>query len=327
MNDEDNLWGEEPFNDMPDETNLDAGGQPIAAPPARLQRPAVPVQPQLTHSQPSQPGNYGRAEKPPEAEEAESIEETEEDEDFTSVLTDASLRLEQGTLYKLILNHNLFEDTDADPKAVQNVQREIRKFAKERMEIMLGMRKETSVVEHLEINFPFNALEVEILKKLAFTATKGRTEHSDNFVPEVKRVTSEIPNVPRKTLNPIGSSSTQKKVSKPLQARPQAPVKRSKLDLTIDQIAQEEGIPRELLEENLPGLGGKSLNQMTEQEIIDRNRLTSQRRTKQVKSASALPMATQAQEEMLAQQHATQMGTTPAMNALLNAVKNMPVKK
>src|ERR1019366_6683663 len=109
------------------------------------------------------------------------------EEDFVDVLSDAHLRLEQGSLYKLVMNGNLFQDVDADPKAVQNVQKEIKTFAKERMEIMLGMRKETNTVEHLEIDFPFNALEVEVLKKLASTATKGASEHSDRYVPEVTR--------------------------------------------------------------------------------------------------------------------------------------------
>lgn len=319
---EDNLWGEEPFSDIPDEVQLDANNQPIQSAPVRLPRPAIPVPPVSTGINEE---NYGHAEP---SEETENVDEEEQDEDFASVLTDASLRLEQGTLYKLILNHNLFEGSDADPKAVQNVQKEIRKFAKERMEIMLGMRKEVSTVEHLEIDFPFNALEVEVLKKLAFTATKGATQHSDNFVPEVKRTTEEVPNIPkRSTLNPIGSSrKVNTKSSKPLQNKPSAPVKRTKLDLTIDQIAREEGVPRELLEENIPGVGGKPLHKMTEQEILERNRIVDQRRGKQVKSASALPMATEQQQEMLATQHATHIESSPGMAALLAKVKSMPIK-
>ena len=66
----------------------------------------------------------------------------EEEEDFTAVFNDANLRIEQGRLYQMIMNHDIFEGMDADERAVQNVQKEIRKFARERMEIMLGMRQE-----------------------------------------------------------------------------------------------------------------------------------------------------------------------------------------
>ena len=61
-----------------------------------------------------------------------------------NVLSDARLRLEQGRLYEMVMNSDLFEGSDCDPKAIKNVEKEIRNFAKERMEIMLGMRQETS---------------------------------------------------------------------------------------------------------------------------------------------------------------------------------------
>jgi len=218
---------------------------------------------------------------------------------------------------------------DADPKAVQNVQNEMRRFAKERMEVMLGMRKETSSVERLEIDFPFNAMEVDVLKKLAFTATKGATQNSDNFIPEVRRTTEEVQNVPRKTLKPIGSTSKKTQPaqsSRPLQNRPTTPVTRTKMDLTIDQIAREEGIPRELLEENAPATGGKPIHEMTETEIIERNKVVSRRRGKQVKSPGAIPMATEQQQEMLAQSQAGAVSQSPLMKSIIEKVKSMPIK-
>jgi hypothetical protein len=314
MSDE-NLWGDDDsFVDMPDEAKLDSNGRALQSPPVQLPRPKAPV----AATKPS-PEIEKQTVSYEEYSEQFETEEIIEEEDFSDVLTDAHLRLEQGSLYKMIMNHNLFEGLDADPKAIQNVQKEIRGFVKERMEVMLGMRKETATVEHLEINFPFNALEVTTLKALARTATKGATDHSDNFVPEVKRVTEELDTVPKKrTLNPLSGSTAPKKavsqVKKPLPAKPTAPLKRTRLDLTIDQIAAEEGIPRELLEENVPGLGGKSPSEMTESEILERNKMIAKRRTSQVKSNSALPMATPEQQEMLAISRANQVSTsTPLM--------------
>jgi len=326
MSDE-NLWDDDnSFVDMPDEAQLDSNGQLKQSPPVRLPRPA----PTPTPSN----GRLVRGEPEVEAIEEELEEEVveEDEEDFSEVLNDASLRLEQGNLYKLIMNHNLFEGIEADPKAVQNVQKEIKKFAKERMEIMLGMRRETSTVEHLEIDFPFNAVEVEVLKKLAFTATKGASENSDRYVPEVTKTTQEVERVSRKhTLNTIGNTKTSKKgttqAKKPLNSKPSTPIKRTRLDLTIDQIALEEGIPRELLEEDISGLGGKPLHEMSEHEIMERNRIIAKRRTGQVKSSSAIPMATPEQQEMLAVSRANQVSvSTPLMSRILEAVKNMPIK-
>jgi hypothetical protein len=294
-----NLWDDEEatFPDMPDEVQLDGNGQPIAAAPVSLPRPAAPPAPRQS------------APLPPQEEEEYELDLSEavleEEDDFSLILNDANLRLEQGSLYKLIMRHDLFEGVDADPKAVQSVQRAIRKFAKEQMEIMLGMRKEVTQVEHLEFDFPFNALEVDVLKRLAFTATKGATQNSEDYTPSVKRVTEETP-VKRKTLNPIGSATGQKKApqtNKPLPARTQAPVKRTKRDATIDQIAREEGVPRELLEEDYVPLD-KPAYQLTEQEKHDRNKQISARRGVQVKNPSAIPMPTLAQEEFLAQQMA-----------------------
>lgn len=320
MSDE-NQWGDEDiFNDMPDEAKLDENGQPRQAPPVVLTRPPAPSRP--VQQAPAQPTYEEQA-----AEEEEVLEETEED--FSEAMTDASIRVDQGTLYKLILNSDLFEGVEADPKAVQNVQREIRKFAKERMEIMLGMRRETATVERLEIDFPFNALEVDILRKLAFTATKGASENSDRYVPDITRTTEEVPTVGRKTtLNPIRGSAPKKaapQAKKQLPSKPSAPIKRTRLDLTIDQIAREEGVPRELLEENVPGMGGKPLHELSESELLERNKIAGQRRGTQVRSANSLPMATIEQQEMMAIQRATQVaGGTPLMAQILDAVKKMP---
>lgn len=322
----DNMWGEdEAFSDMPEEAQTGKDGKP------------VPVQHE--YSPPTLPKPSPRPQARPSAPPVEAIEKAEEveveeepEEDFSDVLTDASLRLEQGSLWKMIMNHNLFEGVDADPRAIQNVQKKIREFAKECMEVMLGMRKETSIVEHLEIDFPFNQKEVEVLKALAYKASLGETQNSDNYVPEVKRTTEEVLNVPRKkTLNPIGGTTAPKKQNKalqnkPLQSKPSAPVKRTKMDAIVEQIAREEGIPRELLEENLKGVGGKPLHELTVDEVIERNKLVKQRRGTQVKSSSSIPMASPEQQEMLVVERVNQLtqSSSPLMSRLLETVKKMP---
>ena len=64
--------------------------------------------------------------------ETQSVFEDDEEEDMSSVMVDANLRLEMGRLYQMILKHDLFGETDADPRAIKNVQREIRKRVREK---------------------------------------------------------------------------------------------------------------------------------------------------------------------------------------------------
>lgn len=312
----DNMWGEEePFSDMPEEAQTGADGKPVPAAPSVFV-PSPPSRQPIRQAQPPPP--------PPPVQ--EEVEEEAEEEDFSDILSDAHLRLEQGSLYKMIMNHNLFEGTDADPKAIKNVEKEIRQFARERMEVMLGMRKETSTVEHLEIDFPFNELEVQVLRTMAKTFSKGATENSDRYVPSVTRTSEEVPTIgKKKTLNPIGTP--KRTTSKPLQNRPSEPVKRTKLDATIDQIAREEGVPRELLEEDVTLLN-KPIEKLTDQELLDRNKLVAKRRGASVKSANSLPMATPEQQEMLALESASRVTNSGGalMGRILDAVKAMPPK-
>ena len=332
-----NLWDDdanEEFRDVPDEAqvqspaNGQASSQPAMVVPSY--RPAnIPAEPVASTSVQRAAAALRRADPVEEEVDLEALG-VEVEEDFTEVLNDANLRIEQGRLYQMIMNHDLFQGMEADQRAVDNVQREIRKFARERMEIMLGMRQEQSAPVAM-VSSPFNDLEVDILKKIASKATGGATESA-----EANHIASVVKEPPRRTLTPIGGTTAlkrptaptpQRAAQKPLQSKPSAPIKRTKMDLTIDQIAAEEGIPRELLEENYKPIG-KPLHELTAQELAERERQTAARLKKHttVKSASALPMATPEQAEMLAMQRATQIAQAPGMAALLAKVSSMPVK-
>ena len=332
-----NIWDNaenEEFRDVPDEVSLDGNGQQMQSAPVR-----VPVK----NSQPQAPQPYRPSNIPaepiarpngrdlsvgPTLADLDLDELVQDDDDFTEVLNDANLRIEQGRLYQMIMNHNLFEGMDADPRAVQNVQSGIRKFARESMEVMLGMREATPT--NAFAPSPFNDLEVDILKKLASKATGGATES-----PEANQVAHTLKETPkRKTLNPIGGSSKMsptksqpQKQGQKLQSQPSAPIKRAKLDATIDQICEEEGIPRELLEENYRPLG-KSMSELSSEEAIKRAKETAQRLSLRttVKSRDAIPMATLQQEEMLAMSRAQQVASGPGMAAILAKVNSMPIK-
>lgn len=330
-----NLWDEDEgdFNDSPVEMR-NGKWEEVAQPPVQVQQPrATTAAPKATP-------------RPPVVEEQVSYDHVvgdpdldlfpdgdPDEEDYDAILSDANLRLEQGNLYKMIMNHELFAGLEADPKAVKNVQREIKRFAKERMEVMLGMRQE-KVAQGAIVSSPFNELEVDILKKLASKATNGATE-----TPEANQYAQAIKDIPRRQgLNSIGGSTkpaksapapiTQApKQAQKLPSRPAAPVQR-KTPSNIEAILQEEGIPRELIEEDYVPLS-KPADQLSAEELLTRNKQAAARRAKHqtVKSPNALPMATYEQEEIMALQRAAQVAQGPGMPAILAKLNQMGPSK
>lgn len=225
----------------------------------------------------------------------------DEEDDYTAILSDARLRLEQGKLYEMIMNHDLFQGLDADARAIKNVQREIRRFARERMEVMLGMRQEQPKAG-VEVELPFNQLEITILKKLASAATKGATEKAETKV--------SAPVVPKKEgLTPI--SAPKSSAPKPLAPKPATPVKRQA------PVAKAPAPQIPAVDEDYKPLE-KPPSEMTADELIQRNRESQARLQKQAKSKTALPMPTYEEQELLHTQRA--LSAAPAVSAIVAAI-------
>ena len=126
----------------------------------------------------------------------------EDEDDFTEVLSDARLRLEQGKLYEMVMNHDLFGGVESDPRAAKSVQKQIRKFAKEQMEIMLGMRQEEVAVTNATSDF--SSLEVHALKDIAAKLISTRGMKEEDYPEEPTQGTPAAP-PKKKTLNTIGN--------------------------------------------------------------------------------------------------------------------------
>lgn len=142
----------------------------------------------------------------------------EEEENTAELMANANLRLEQGRLYQMVLENNIFADTNADPRAIKNVQREIRKFVTERLETMLGIRQEIKVQETV-VSSPFNDLEVEALKMLASRVSGGKTEQVAPQAPV------STPVQPKKDGITAISGSLRPKNDTPLRKEAKAPLK------------------------------------------------------------------------------------------------------
>jgi hypothetical protein len=313
---------EEDFRDIPDEVSGQSTPQPILPPSPRNTSPRPPL-PQV--------------EEPSYDYEVEEYQE-EAEEDYSSVLSDARLRLEQGRLYEMIMNHDLFADTDADPKAIKTVQKQICNFAKEQMEIMLGMRREPSRDgEGFSMELPFNSLEVETLKALASAATKGATKS-----PDVEKYVAPVESQRSSKLNPIGSRAPQprREQRRPLPSRSPEPVRRvQKVDpnvearlrdgsygVAVEQEYIEEAKRQLSLEQSRPL--SKPLNKMSEEELKERNRQSSSR-SRLAKSHSALAQPTPAQVEGMIMSRVSQGNASagPGFQALLDVVVKHAAKK
>ena len=312
----------EEFRDIPDEV----AGNGQEAPPARVR-----MQPSQ-QPQPAAPAAYSE----PMQDEEQTPEEQEED--FSSVLTEARYKLELGRLYEMLMNHDIFQGAEADDKAIKYVTKQVRTFAKEQMEIMLGMRQAESKVQALAAtDFPFNDLEVRTLKALAATATKGATA-----APEVQQFTVSGGQAPVRAttgLRPITVKKAQSASApaqrpqpaapapqkKPLQNAPAAPIKR--MNPQIEQILAEEGVSLEEIDKtfdpNYKPLE-KHPSTLPETEVIKRNKAASA--GKMVKNPAAIPMPTAEQEEFHHSQRAAAAATNPQMMTIMNLLNNQ-VKK
>ena len=138
----------------------------------------------------------------------------EEVEEYSSpvekTVSPALLRLEQGKLYQMLIEHDLFADVDAHPVAIQNVQQELKDFITMRLEVMLGMRNEGESVRY---ESPFTNAEVDALKSLA----------KKLIDPPVKKV--EEPK--SGNLTPVGEKAKSMLINKPVAVKPIQQVKKT----------------------------------------------------------------------------------------------------
>lgn len=195
--------------------------------------------------------NYVEMEYEEIDEDSFSLDAFDDFEEEKNIIDNARIRLEQGRLYEMLIKHDLFDGVDADPKAVSNVQQEIKGFIMERLEILLGMKAEKEVEVH-KVESQFNDMEVQALKMVASKVTQGQSAKA----PEIKKEPSPFAPVKEKPkskgLNAIGKNSnktapalkpkTKKKVVKqqPKRRLKKEIVDTSTKDMSVDEIAMKD---------------------------------------------------------------------------------------
>jgi hypothetical protein len=148
------------------------------------------------------------------------IEEYEDDEEEINTVNEAHVRLEQGRLYNMLINHNLFEGVDADPTAIANVQKQLKDFILEKLEEMLGMRAKKAETQQVVVQSDFNELEIQVLKRVASKMSKGMTENTPAPAPQTSELNTVKKEQPKKGLNTLGGQKKQVKKTKPVQKQP-----------------------------------------------------------------------------------------------------------
>lgn len=181
----------------------------------------------------------------------EDLEEIAEESAFkldkkeSNVIYNARLRLEQAKLYEMLINHNLFDGVDASEDAINNVQNELKVYIVKRLEILLGLREPVVKVETAVAELPFNDIEVDFLKQLAYKGTNGASVNGAPVTPKIEKqqvVKSLVPakisapaklkglSAPKKREDPKPESKVSKPVSAPVvtKAQTRQPVEQKK---------------------------------------------------------------------------------------------------
>jgi len=230
-------------------------------------------------------------------------EEDQEDDDLENdaeLVTNARLRLDQGRLYEMVIAHNFFDSVDANEKAIRNVQREIRNFAKERLEVLLGLKPDPKLspvqTKVVQVQSQFSELETDLLKRLLSKMSNGTTDKVKE-VPKaepVKKITNTIPQIQQQQSKPMAMKSIApvkaKEVAKPVPQKTavKAPVQQ-KAAPQKRQPAPKEEAPL-----------SKPVHLLTSKELMERNKRAQERQSgSKAVSAKAAPMPSVEQQEYL----------------------------
>src|ERR1035437_3497183 len=182
-------------------------------------------------------------------------DEEQEEQDDAAILSNARMRLEQGRLYEMLMITDIFKNLDADAQAIKNVQREIKRFAKERMEVMLGMKKPVEEVSSSSYS-PFSSLQIDVLKSLATKLSGGASDKQEGPQP-----------APKSTgLTPI-SKNSGKTTKVALKSTVSNPAKGAGPKKPAPEQQEKPGVPQVD-----PALANQKIEDMTYDEKLEYNR-------------------------------------------------------
>jgi hypothetical protein len=169
----------------------------------------------------------------------------------STVMGEAQARIETANLYQTILNHQLFAEGSARPEIMAKVEGEMKAFALERLEILLGMKNE-SRQNPVQVELPFSQEEIEMLKTVAgrFLSQKQPSPPT----PQIKMVNAVPQQHIQPQMRPV-AVKTQSAVQPKQQVRQPAPVQQPRQEAPKPKgkrAARSQATPASVTGVNLP---------------------------------------------------------------------------
>ena len=258
---------------------------------------------------------------------AYDLEEEEQD-----IVGEAMIRLEQARLYDMLIKHNFFDGVEANKIALENVQNELKTYIVGRLQVLLGIAQDTTLEpQSMRIEMPFNRLEIQALKDLAYKLTKGASQDiEENETVEVikeERVSKIKPLAKLQSIKSVSKPQTFKQEQQPTRQTNQTPkqnthqsnvrVNSNKRKIELPRLdkpimgpngevitAEEMEMAREQLQEELERGVSKDPYDMNPEELIERSKkIKGQTISKKVKR---IPMPSQDQVNSMYSQRAAQ---------------------
>lgn len=131
-------------------------------------------------------------------------------EEAATVLA-AVKRIEEANLWKTLLSQNIFSADAARPEIVQTVNEKIKNFAREQLEMAVGLKSESQSNTIPQVNSYFDADEIQALKVLAAKLLKRNPFEAAATLSYNNTLSVTTNNTPTP---PAASSLSKNKVSK-----------------------------------------------------------------------------------------------------------------
>ena len=188
----------------------------------------------------------------------------EEMEDVESgnqtIMNEALSRIEQASLYQVLLNHNLLSPGSARQEILDKVQNEIKGFVLDRLEILLGMKQNLSPVT-VKAELPFDDEEINALKALASRVLRKEpapvsqpTVSPVSALPSIKMAPVITPVEAKKVPTPVAPMQKKKSAPIPEAKESKKPVKKPEgnpsMNVDLSNVSPEEA--EEILKSRKP---------------------------------------------------------------------------
>lgn len=264
-----------------------------------------------------------------------------------NVVTEAMLRLEQARLYEMLLKHNFFDGVRLNPVAKQNVEQELKKFILDRLEILLGIKQDVQpiVSSEVTVDLPFNSIEIEFLKALAYKGTNGASISSEpvqaqaTIKPMIKSLPKQKsqqeglkplvqskPTVKKQPLKnqPVSQPVRQPEKKQTLEKQQQNVVQNNKTNTTKKKSKTLEEIAKEDLERMR---NRKPVHEMTAKELMAANKRIEGGGNRQ-RPQEAIPMPSPEQQitSVMAQRSNISNSTNDFHSILSKALGAVPIE-